>query len=225
MTIWDVLSAVRRQWLLALAGIITTAAGVYAAGTTPGVYFQEANVVFFAPDLSGRANTYQLPPVVAAAGLVGRQVSARPQGPLPVTTTVTIVDLGIREGALARLPNTNQYNQWANSFSQPMLNVQVVGDTPERVRARMTVTVSEIRRALRQGQLAEGARPDQLIGTVVNPPAPPVLYRQGSSSRAAAAALVLGMGLTLTLVVMADRWRGRRGGVRRRWSLYARRAR
>jgi len=109
MTIWDVLSAVRRQWLLALAGAIATAVGVIAAGTTPGVYFQEANVVFLAPNQGGSANTYQLPPVVAAAGLVGRQVSARPKGPLPVTTTVTIVDLGIREGALARLPNTNRY--------------------------------------------------------------------------------------------------------------------
>lgn len=216
MTVWDVIHAVRRQWALALVGILVTVAGVYAATTASGVYYQQVFVVFLPPDLGRETNALRYPggSLVATAGLVGRQVSARPQGPVPVSTTVTIVDLGIRDGALARLPNTEAYSQWSTNFNRPMLDVQIVGDSPERVRARMTLTLSEIRRTLREGELAAGAREDRLIRTVLNPPTPPVFYQRGSSSRAGVASAALGMGLTLTLAVVADRWRSRRDRAR-----------
>jgi hypothetical protein len=213
MTVWDVLQAVRKRWFLALAGLIATAAGTYAAGAAPGVYYQQVHVVFLAPNLGHEVNAYQLPAPVGAAGLVGRQVSTRPQGPVPVTTRVTIVDLGIRDGALARVPSSSSNSQWTHSFDGPMLDVEIVGDSPERVRAGMTLAVSEIRRTLRQGQLALGVRPDALISTALNPPTPPVYHYRGSSSRARAASFALGVGLTLTLVVLFDR---RRGGTRGR---------
>ena len=211
MTIWDLIHAVRRQWALALVGLLVTLAGAYAASTAPGVYYQQTFVVFLPPAPRDDTDTNALQDsggsLAAAAGLVGRQVSARPQGPVPVSTMVTIVDLGILDGALARLPNTAAFSQWSPSFGSPMLDVQIVGNSPEQVRARMTKVISEIRRTLREGELATGSPQDRLIRTVTNPPSPSVFYQRGSSGRSVLAALVLGLGLTVTLTVLVDRLR------------------
>jgi hypothetical protein len=219
MTVWDLVHAVRRQWALALVGLLVTLAGAYAASTAPGVYYQQTFVVFLPPEPRDANDTNALQnsggSLVEAAGLVGRQVSARPQGPVPVSTRVTIVDLGIRNGALARLPNTAAFSQWSPSFDRPMLDVQIVGNSPEQVRATMTRVVSEIRRTLREGELATGSPQDRLIRTVMNPPTPPVFYQRGSSGRSVLASLVLGLGLTITLTVLVDR-------LRRSWTIRAR---
>jgi hypothetical protein len=178
--------------------------GGYSAATAPGVYYQQAYVVFFAPDLPPAANAYQLVPssLISAAGLVGRQVDDRSEGPLPVSSIVTVVDLGLHDDVLVRIPNDG--GQWATNFDRPVLDVQIVGDSSEHVRARMTATVSKIRRVLREGQLAAGAPPKQLIDTALNPPSPPVLYERGNRPRALGTALLLGTGLTVGAAQLLD---------------------
>jgi hypothetical protein len=115
MTVWDLVHAVRRQWALALVGLLVTLAGAYAASTAPGVYYQQTFVVFLPPE--PRATPTQCAAalggsLVEAAGLVGRQVSARPRGPVPVSTRVTIVDLGIGTAPWPGSPTSAAYSQW-----------------------------------------------------------------------------------------------------------------
>jgi hypothetical protein len=205
MTMWTLLRAVRRRWYVSTVGLIGTVVGVYLAATTPGIYYQQADVVFFAPDIPQGANAYQLVPdsLISAAGLVGRQVHEEMDGPQPVSSTVTILDIGIRDGVRVRIPNSG--GQWNISFHQPVLDVEIVGNSPERVRARMSATVSRIQQVLRDGQLAAGASSRQLITAALNPSTPPVLYRRGDRARATASALALGLGLTLTSAALVER--------------------
>jgi hypothetical protein len=216
ITVWVLLGALRRRWYVAVIGAAATLFGTYSAAAAPGVYYQQAYVVFFAPNLPPAANAYQLVPssLISAAGLVGRQVDDQSEGPLPVSSTVTVVDLGLQDDILVRIPNVG--GQWATNFDRPVLDVQIVADSPEHVRARMTATVSKIRRVLRDGQLAAGAPPRQLIETGLNPPSPPVLYERGNRARTVGTALILGTGLTVAVARLLDiAFASSRAGARR----------
>jgi len=214
MTIWSLADTVRRLWPLAVVGLIATFVGSYIAATAPGVYYEQANVIFIAPN--GSVFQSGSDSLVSTAGLVESQLDE--QGPLPLSPVATIVGTGIRDGVWVRLPNDG--GQWQTNFDQEDLDVEVVGGNEKQVRAEMESTLAKIRTVLRQGQLSAGARPDQLIDVGMSPPSPPVSYMRGSSARAGITALTLGLVLTLTLMVMADRWLGRRtwtaGGGHRR---------
>jgi len=203
MTIWSLADTVRRLWPLAVVGLIATFVGSYVAATAPGVYYEQAAVLFMAPNGSG----FQPGPdsLVSMAGLVERQLGE--QGPLALSPEATIVGMGIGDGIWVRLPNDG--DQWQTKFDQENLDVEVVSGNEKQVRAKMEATVAKIQTVLRQDQLSAGARPDQLIDAGMSPPSPPVFYMRGSSARAGITALALGLVLTLTLMVMVDRWRGR----------------
>jgi hypothetical protein len=200
-------AVVRRLWPLALVGIIATLAGSYVAAKAQGVYYEQAAVVFAAPNsqdnASGALGSDGLIPVAA---VVAKQIDE--QGPLALSPGATIVAIGIHNGVWVRLPNSG--DQWSITFSQAELDVEVVGDDATHVLANMAATVAKIRTVLREDQLSVGAPQNQLIYVTVNPPSPPLLYLRGSSARAGIAALALGLALTLTIIVMVDRRLGRR---------------
>jgi hypothetical protein len=208
MTTWSLAHAIRRRWPLAVVGITAAFVGAYAAATVPGVYFEEAAVIFIAPVAQGNVNGFQSGPssLVSAAGLVSSQLGE--QGPLALSPAATIAGMGIRDGVWVRLSNDG--GQWATNFDREELDVQVAGGSAPQVRATMQATIGKIRTVLRQGQLSAGARPDQLIDVGMDPSYPPVTYMRGSRARAGITALAFGLILTLTLIVMVDRWRGRR---------------
>ena len=204
VTIWSLKCTFRRLWPFAVAGLIASFVGSYAAATAQGVYYEQADVVFIAPNGSGlQPGSSSL---VSTAGVVESQLDE--QGPLPLSPTATIVGSGIRNGVWVRLPNDG--GQWATNFDQEDLNVEVVGGNEQQVRLESEATVSKIRTLLRKDQLSAGARPDQLIDVGVSPPSPPVFYMRGSSARAGITALVLGLVLTSISMVMVDRWLKRR---------------
>ena len=191
-----------------MVGIIATLAGSYAAAKAPGVYYEQAAVVFTAPNSQGNGSGFQFgsTSLVPAAAVVAKQIDE--QGPLALSSGATIVAVGIHSGVWVRLPNSG--DQWSITFPQAELDVEVVGDDATHVQANMAATVAKIRGILREDQLSVGAPPNQLIYVTVSPPSPPLLYLRGSSARAGIAALALGLALTLTFIVMVDRWRGRR---------------
>jgi hypothetical protein len=205
MTVWRFAEIVRRRWVVAVLGVVATLAGSYVAVSSPGVYYEEAIVVFIAPQTIGDPSAFRLglSSLVSSAGLVGRQVDKGSGGPLVLSPKASIVDMGIRDGAWVRLPNEG--GQWRTNFDREELDVQAVGESPADVQARMTATLARIRTALREGQLAAGAPPGQLITVAVTPQAIPVTYRKGSTARAGVASLGLGLGLTAALVLMVDR--------------------
>lgn len=214
ITIWGLAGSVRRLWPYALAGIIVTLGGVVLAVTKPGVYYEQTNVVFIAPNGSGFQPGDS--GLVSTAGVIEGQMGE--QGPLSLSPTATIVGTGIRDGIWVRLPNEG--GQWSTNFDQEDLDVEVVGGSAAEVDTEMNTTISKIQTLLRQDQRSVGVRPSQMIDIGLSPASPPVTYMRGSSARAGATALALGVALTLTFLVMADRWlmqkRGRSASVKSR---------
>ena len=208
ITTWSLAGAVRRRWPFAVVGIIAALAGTYVAVKAPGVYYEQAALVFTAPASQGNGSGSQFEPfsLVPVAAVVGKQIGE--QGPLALSPGATIVATGIHNGVWVRLPNSG--NQWSITFDQAELDVEVVGNDPTHVLAKMAATAAKIRAVLREDQLAVGAPPNQLIYVIISPPAPSLLYLRGSSARAAIAGLAIGLALTLTFIVVIDRWRRRR---------------
>jgi O-antigen ligase len=209
ITAWSLAGTVRRLWPFAVLGIIATMTGAFLAARVPGVYYEQANVIFVAPNGSGFQPGES--GLVSTAGVIKSQLGE--QGPLPLSATATIVGAGIRRGVWVRLPNDG--GQWATNFDREELDVEVAGGSATQVQAEMVATISRIGSLLRHDQVSAGVRPGQLIGTGVSPASPPVYYLRGSSSRAVITALALGLILTLAILVMADRRlrRSYRGGV------------
>jgi hypothetical protein len=210
ITIWDLLEAVRRQWVVALVGVMLSVAGGYAAATVHGVWFEHAQVLLIAPQKSSKSNPLSAGSYSAAglAGMIGRQVDHDGGGALAFSPTATIVDVGVRDGTWVRLRNRG--SQWSPSFPEAELDVQVVGKDPERVRATMAATLARLNQVLHDDQVRLGVRDVDLLRSTLSPGNPPVSYQGSSRSRAVMAALILGFGLTVTSCVWINRWRDAR---------------
>jgi hypothetical protein len=210
MTAWLLLAAVRRQWRVALLGLLLTFLALGWATTVRGVYYSQVYVVLLSPVSADQPNVYQSigRSLVGAAGIVVRQVDPAALDPAPVSPDVTIVDRGITQGYRVRIPNLG--GQWTYNFERAELNVEAAGSSPEEVKRTLREVVTTIQTALEEDQVRAGASRNLMIGTTLNPPDPPVFYSHGSRTRALAAVLTLGLGLTLAGVVGWDRRAARR---------------
>lgn len=203
-TVWSLLASLRRRWYVTLLGAVATVIGAHAAATAPGVYYQQAYVVFLDPGLSPTANPYQLVPysLIAAAGLVGRQAHPEVDQALPVSAAVTLVDMGVRDGMVVRVPRDG--GQWDTSFHRAVLDVEVVGSDPAAVSTKLTATVATIRQTLDDGQRRMQVPRSRWITTALQPPAPTPTYRAGDPGRALMASLALGAGATVAAAAGLD---------------------
>jgi hypothetical protein len=185
-------------------GLILTAAALGWVSTSAKVYYTQAYVVFLAPSQKDQPNTYRniSSSLIATAAIIGREINGPVGPPQPVSDGVTIVDLGLNNGHLVRLPNSG--GQWAYNYDRPVLDVQAAGPTAERARETLKQTVGLIRTTLDTRQQALGVPRAQMIDMTLSPPAPPVFEAQGSRSRALLATLVLGLVGTVASAVWVD---------------------
>lgn len=207
MTIWDLLAACGRRWLVLLLGLGLTICSIVAVGLSPGVYWAQGDMVFLPPTSNRFPNTLSngSESLIMAAGLVERDLDEASQLSGTSSANVTLVDIGVTDGELVRLPNLG--GQWANNFSQPLLDVQVVGSTPEEVEQRFLALRKAIIDDLDRRQDEAGVDAYNRISIQSTPAMVEVEYRHGNDTRAAIVLLVLGVGLTLTAVVFFDRKR------------------
>ena len=205
---WTLAAAARRWWPVTLLGVLATGVGTYAAACAPGVYVQQVQVVMVAPAFQGHPNALQVgdSSLIAVAGLLCREVDPTGGGPLVMSPTVTISDLGIRSGVWARLANSG--GQWATNFNRAEVDLQVAGDSAATVRRTTSRTLRRMQTILLGEQVAAGVPANQLITLTTSPASPPVRYQTGSSGRAAGLGLALGLGLVLAVVGLLDRFRG-----------------
>jgi hypothetical protein len=210
VTIWTLSRAIRRRWPVAVLGMLLTLVALAWAASVKGVYYQQVRVVFLPPPSPNSPNRYALlsGSVILAADRIARELGLDPRSPQPVSPLVTVVDQGVRQGSIVRLPNTG--GQWANNYEDPVLDVQVAGPSRDEVVTRSRDLVNRIRHRMLLDQVAAGVPQALRIETTVSPPAPPVFYATGSRSRAFAAILVLGALFTVVTVAFADRWFRRR---------------
>jgi len=207
LSIWDLPRIVRRNWPVALIGLLTTLLAGFWIVHRPGVYYEQVNVIFVLPDTPNRENPLQSGDanLIRTAGIVARLVSNHWTGPEPVSDSATLLGQGVRHGYSVRLPNSG--GQWAYNFDRPQLSVEVVGGSPGAVGSLLTQVLAKVNATLTTLQNDEHVRESLRIQTRLSPPLSSVVYVTGSRIRALAVTEVLGISLTLSAVLAVERRR------------------
>ena len=204
MTLFDLLRVVLRRWPVVVVGALITCSFLYLIRQEQGVYWSRTTVVFLAPSSAIYPNSLATDSgaLIVTAGVVEKRVT----GPGKVTKyadpSVNLAGLGIRDGWSISLPDTG--GQWAPNFTSRELNVEVVGPSPQEVRAKQSELVGRLRDALRQVQVEWKVAPVNYV-TLTTPAEPPVVnYLVGRRPRAEVMTLLLGGVGTVTACVVVD---------------------
>ena len=203
LTIVDLVQILARRWALLLGLLLVTGLSAVHLSSAHIVYWSETDVRFVAP---GPQNSNSLltttDSVIATAGLIATEYNDSNPGPRLSSDDVSIVDAGILDGVLVRLPNAG--GQWATNFNEPRLDVQASGSDPEEVRARAVAAVASIERLLRQHQQDAHVVKTELIVPHASPAVPIVAEAVGSRVRALVVTAVVGSALSIGLVLYLD---------------------
>jgi hypothetical protein len=211
VTVRELIHAARREWLVLAVGLMLTAFASYAVVTQPGTYWSRSDVLIILPansDTNVLAHTSDA--TIRFAGVIQRELSGGPSDVDTVSDDVRIVDLGIRDGALVRLPNDG--NQYANNFTKALLNVQVAGPSEAEVAGRMSGLVERIKQIVAQTQDAAAVPESWRVRVQASPAQVQVVHEQGRPSRAFAVTWILGMAVTWAGVVLRSTQRTRLAG-------------
>jgi hypothetical protein len=211
VNIWQLMAALRRQWLVTGIGLALVLGISYHLTHLEGLYYQKVDVIFLAPEQAD-TNTFQntTGSLIGTAGIVSQVVGSSASGAAPVSENATLVGTGVKHGYSVRLPNDG--GQWAINYTRPVLDVQAVGTSADEVTATMKMVIAKINHELELRQDDFGVRPEYRITTRLNPAIAYVLHSTGSPSRTLVAALLLGGGVTVAAAVITDNLRRRRPG-------------
>lgn len=146
MTIGQLLTVWRRQWLIVLLCLAGAAGLGWHVSRPEGVYWSTTPIVIRPPYLSGYyapLSGITIPLAGVVAGLVNRDA---PEIPPSVSPDVSIVDRGLYDGWTVFVPDYG--GQWGSNFTDPIIVVQASGPTPEIVSERMEMVIGRIERTL-----------------------------------------------------------------------------
>lgn len=205
MTATDVLGAIRRRWYVAVAGLLVVALACVGAQRAQGVFWTQVDVVFLVPQSARNPNSLEVTSqsLISTAGVVALRVNDGKKSSALSSSSVSLVGEGIRDGHSVRLPNAG--GQWADNYTRPVLDVQVVGPSREAVHAELNVLLEQIQSTLDELQVSGGADEFNRITTQYAPTSPVVYFISTQAKRAMMAILLLGFLLTLAAVVGVDR--------------------
>ena len=205
MTTHDLSVILRRRWYVVVLGLALLAGTLHVVASRPGVYWTQVDVVVLAPKSARYPNVIEQTSasLIAMAGLVERDVNGGAHPPATASAAVTLAGEGVRDGYSITMPNGG--GQWANDFSRPVIDVQVVGPSEATVRRRLAVLVGRIERTLDERQATDQVPPVNRITASSSPTAAAVLHLEGSTKKAMAVTLLLGGALIPVATVGADR--------------------
>lgn len=215
MTTAQLLSVLRRRWYVVIVGVACTWAACAVLMLTPRVYGAQMDVVFVAPGgvASSRPDDAFTEPLINFASIVALKVNGdRPSVRLS-SPTAALYGLGVREGVSVSLADAG--GQWDSIFNSPVIRIQAVDSSPERVAAALDNVVAEIASASTSIQNDSGVKEKEKIGIQTVPDRAQVFAyarTRTTEAKATAAASVLGLSLTACAAALSDRWaRSRRG--------------
>jgi len=170
-------------------------------------------MLFVAPLSKVNPNGLEITPssLIATAGVVSKMVDHSDSSTRVVSEGVDLVGEGIKHGYSVTVPNSG--GQWANNFTQAVVDVQVVGSSEAEVRSTLKTLQARINAALATIQQTAKVHKEYLVSTEPTPPIAPIYRQHSSRIRIGFATLALGFGLTAA-VVSAMRRRYRRGSHR-----------
>lgn len=213
MTSRDLLGLVLRRWYLMLLGAAVSVAALHGVLHRPGVYWVGFNVVALAPTEVYYPNKlenphYELSPI---AGVVVREWNGAHPALLTASSDTSLYGEGLRSAVQVRM--VNQGSQWRPLFPVPVIDIQVVGSSPDAVAAEAERVTDEVTSLLNQRQQAGRVPATARIDVLTSPAHPTVTYHAGSRVRSAAATALLGAVGTTVGVIWFERlliWRRQR---------------
>jgi len=214
MTAADVLAAARRRWYVLVAGVLAVAMLCFEAQHSEGVFWTQVDVVFLVPQSAHNPNSLEVTSqsLISTAGVVALRVNDGKAASALSSSSVSLVGEGIREGHSVRLPNAG--GQWADNYTRPVLDVQVVGSSRDEVHAQLDVLLGQIQSTLDELQISGGADEFNRITTQYAPSSPVIFFIATQAKRAMVAIVLLGSLVTLAAIVVVDRLLSRRQGRR-----------
>lgn len=199
MTAGILLRIIIRRWYVFAACLAVVAWTGINLGQTSRTYWVQAQVVFVEPGGGSVTNVSDgvAPSLINFAGIVQRKLASRGDAVELPSSAATLYGSGIRRGYSITLPNTG--NQWATSFSKPMLAIQVTGASPDEVRESLAGVLDQVEQITLELQANAGARPDTFIELGV-PSASPDILDVGSTplGQAKGLAVLAGVGMILS---------------------------
>ena len=220
MTMAQLLPLLIRRWYVVVAGAACTWLVCTVLMLTPRAYAAQMDVVFVMPGgvASSRTDDAFAEPLINFTSIVAVKVNAvRPSVKLS-SPTAELYGLGVREGVSVTLADAG--GQWERIFNAPVIRIQAVDSSPERVASALDEVVADISSASTSIQDESGVAPSARIGMETVPLRPEVIAytrNRTSEAKATAAAWVLGLSLTAAAAALSDRWaRSRRRSERTR---------
>jgi hypothetical protein len=197
-----------RRWYIILLGLALAGLTFVLMNRAGGTYTAESSVIFVAPGSSGVSQVQDgyLPSLVDYAAIVERVARNGQPADRLASNDATLFGAGVTKGYTIELPNTG--GQWAVSFSQPRLEISVVGPSSDWVTKTMTHQLARVETIARDLQSVGGSSEANSITTSALPTVPVVQYQgatRSTQARALLALIILGLGLSSVVAVLIDR--------------------
>ena len=192
MTSVEFLKLCVRRWYVLLVGLVATVGVTLLAVGPNTVYFSRTTVDIIQQDPHRvRIVGFFDPNQIAVAHILTARVNGGVKTPLASSPDVDLYAMGIMNGSHAQIRNVG--GQWLSNVTEPVVELQSVGATPEQVGQQMTQAIAD-------------------VGTQLSAnPAVPVVSKQVSKfSRAALAYGIVGLVSSGVAVCWFDRWANRR---------------
>ncbi|MBT2587293.1 hypothetical protein [Arthrobacter sp. ISL-95] len=198
MTTSTLLGVLLRRWYMVAFGLALGLAALGAIRSSEPVFWTEADVTFLAPEREpaywisgGSAMT-----LAAFADMVKRRVDQEAPSVDLALTRGTLYGAGVQQGFSVTLPANG--GQWNKTFSQPVLKVQVVDTSAERVNQVLAVVVERINVATIELQDEASVKADH-ISTQTTPSQAEVVFGGGTPvTRMKGAVVWAGLSLAVT---------------------------
>jgi hypothetical protein len=198
VTLNGFLRALARRWyVLAIFAALTMLGGFLAVK----VYWARVTVVLLAPESLDNQNALRSPTesLIDFAAVIERQVNGNHSQPRFSFSSATLYGAGVRDGYKVSLQNDG--GQWSDSFTQPVLDVEVVSPTRTGAQAQLRQVIDRIDALVANRQADADVPSDQMITTLQSPSPASITHIGGSRLRALGAVGLLGAisGVALTL--------------------------
>ncbi|MCR2785002.1 MULTISPECIES: hypothetical protein [unclassified Microbacterium] len=193
------------RWPAVVIGALCTAGAMLGVLGAEGAYWSRTSLVFLAPSSELFPNSLQTrsEDLIITAGLVAKRVNGPDKVQKFASTETTLVGIpGTTDGVWLRLPDSG--GQWAPSFADQFLLLDVMGDSADEVRAKQLAVIDRAREELDLMQREQNVDPVNDITLKVAPETPPVFHVTGSRIRSLGMTAAVGLGATLAAIVALE---------------------
>ncbi|MHC5797835.1 hypothetical protein ACVXZ4_16940 [Lacisediminihabitans sp. FW035] len=205
MTLNGFLRSLGRRWYVLAVFAALTALGGFLAVKASGVYWTRVTVVLLAPASLDNQNTLRSPTesLIDFAAVLERQVNGNHAQPRFSFSSATLYGAGVRDGYKVSLQNDG--GQWSDSFTQPVLDVEVVSPTKGGAETRLREVIDRIDTLVQSRQVDASVPSNQMITTLQSPSPASVSHIGGSRVRALGAVALVGAISGIAVTLLFDR--------------------